>query len=333
MKAFNAWVATAVIFLAWVTAGAQNPELGSEVVARVNNETIPRADYVATLKEFKEELGRQMRLKSQAEFEGEYQRLKRTVLSSMIEGLLLDQKFRELGIDVRDVEAEVGEQIGEFCPVRDPIELDEQMKANGIDPERARGARRKRLQREYVIQKEVWEPLLSEVTDKDRREYYDRHQDRFVIPGEVVLSEIFLPLDGSTPEAVEAWARRLVTQLRAGADWVESVRDNTPLSRPSRAQNGRMGSFKLEDLTPEVGKMISSMKPGEVTDPIKLQDGFQIVRLDGRRPPAMHGIEEPAVQNLLDRAIVSDWAKQRQREYLEALRAEADIDIDAKYRD
>ena len=62
------------------TARAQEPELVNEIVARVNNEIITRADYLNALRDFREELGRQMTGKSEAEINAEFERLKPTVL-------------------------------------------------------------------------------------------------------------------------------------------------------------------------------------------------------------------------------------------------------------
>ncbi|HKV42752.1 MAG TPA: peptidyl-prolyl cis-trans isomerase [Blastocatellia bacterium] len=331
IKGLTAGLAIAVILLASVAARAQEPELVNEIVAQINNDIITRADYIQALKDFKEELTRQMQGKTQAEIDAQYQKLKPTVLNVMIEDLLLEQKAKELNIDV---EADVNQQmiaIAKENNVPDVIEFEKQLKAQGVDPEQARAALRKRLQHEYVIQREVLAPIFQSVTDKERHDYYDKNKDKFVIPGEVALSEIFLPFEGSTAEDVEQRARRLVAQLRAGGDWVEAVQKNSPPTRPSRAQNGKMGSFKLEDLNAAVKATISSLKPGEITDPVKLQDGFQIIRLDDRKAPSIHKFEEPEVQNLLDRAVAFDRAEDARVKYLKELRAEAYIDIKPNY--
>src|SRR6267142_1136487 len=57
------------------TARAQEPELVNEIVARINNEIITRVDYLNALRDFREELGRQMTGKSEAEINAEFDRL------------------------------------------------------------------------------------------------------------------------------------------------------------------------------------------------------------------------------------------------------------------
>src|SRR5712691_3262966 len=74
-------------------ARAQEPELVNESVARVNNDIITRADYLNALRDFKEELARQMQQsgKSEADVNAEYERMKSTVLDYLIDDLLLEQ--------------------------------------------------------------------------------------------------------------------------------------------------------------------------------------------------------------------------------------------------
>src|SRR5260221_14406322 len=90
------------------TARAQEPELVNEIVARVNNDIITRTDYLGALDAFKEELKNQMKGKSDAEITAEFEKLRPTVLDLMIEDMLLEQKAKELSIDV---EAEVNQEM------------------------------------------------------------------------------------------------------------------------------------------------------------------------------------------------------------------------------
>src|SRR5215212_5008378 len=108
MKFLLMTLAAAFVLALSTAARAQEPELVNEIVARVNNDIITRADYFGAIDAFKEELKRQMQNKSEAEFNAEFERLKPSVLEYMIDDMLLEQKAKELGIDV---EAEVNQQM------------------------------------------------------------------------------------------------------------------------------------------------------------------------------------------------------------------------------
>jgi peptidyl-prolyl cis-trans isomerase SurA len=331
MKFITAVVAGLFVLVVPAASRAQEPELVSEIVAQVNNDIITRADYLQALRDFKEELARQMTGKSQTEMDAEYAKLKPTVLNLMIEDLLLEQKAKELNIDV---EADVNQQMAAIAKeqgARDVLEFEAELKKQGIDPEGARASLRKRMQHDAVIQSEVLRPIYVNIPEQDKRKFYDSHKDAFVVPGEVVLSEVFLPLEGQTATDVEQRAKRLVAELRAGGDFAGAVQKISPPSRASRAQNGKLGSFKLEDVKPEVKAAISSLKQGEVTDPIRLQDGYQIVRLDDRKPETMRKYEDQEVMSAIGWALTMERAQEAQKKYVDRLRQEAYIFIKPEY--
>src|SRR5215813_5609473 len=315
------------------TARAQEPELVSEIVVRVNNDIITRADYLNAVKDFHEELLKQAQQsgKSLAEAEAEYERLKGTILDYLIEDLLLEQKAKEMSYDA---EAEVNQQMTELAKqnnFKSAVEFEKALREQGIDPELLRTQMRKRAQQEYVMQREVLQPIFSSLSEKDKRDYYERHKDQFMIPGEVVLSEIFVPLEGHTAAEIEQRARRIIAEIKAGTSFEDAVQKNSPPSRASRAQNGKMGAFKGTDLRPEINAAISSLKPGQITEPIRLQDGYQIIRVDERKEATIRKFEAPEVQNFIARSATMERADQARKKYLKKLREEAFVEINKDY--
>jgi peptidyl-prolyl cis-trans isomerase SurA len=312
---------------------AQEPELINEIVARVNNDIITRADYLNALADFKSELAKQMQQggKSEAEISAEFDRLKPTVLDLMIEDLLLQQKAKELGIDV---EAEVNQRMIELSKengFKNALEFENALKQQGLDPDQLRGNLRKQLQQQYVVNREVLQPIFMSVRDKDRREYYDKHKEVFMTQGEVTISEIFLPLEGYTAADVEQRARRLIEELRAGLSFADAVQKHSPASRASRAQGGRLGTFKPGELKPDIAKAISTLKVGEATEPIRIQEGYQIIRVDERKESTLRPFEDAQVQDYLNRAVTFERADEARKKFLAKLREEAYIKITKGY--
>jgi len=314
------------------SARAQEPELVNEIVARVNSDIITRADYLNAAREFKEELTSRMAGKSPAEIDAEFEKRKPSVLSFLIENLLMEQKAKELGLDV---EADVNQEMARMAKengLPNVIAFENELKKQGIDPEMARGQLRKQFLQQYVVQREVISPIYQNLNDKDRREFYDKHKDAFTTQGEVTLSEIFLPLEGHTAAEVEQRARRIIEELKAGQPFAEAVKKNSPESRATRAQDGKMGKFKPGELKPDIAAAISPLKPGEVTEPIRLQDGFQIIRVDDRKAPTTLPFTDPEVQQAINRAATMEKADEARRKYMKKLREEAFIEITKGYQ-
>jgi parvulin-like peptidyl-prolyl isomerase len=333
MKFLVKALACAVVLACSTAARAQEPELVNEIVARINNDIITRADYLKALSDFEAEITRQMQKsgKGEAEIKAEFEKRKSTVLDILIENILLEQKAKELGMDV---EAEVNQEMAEIAKqngYKNVIEFENALKQQGIDPESARATLRKQFQQYYVVQREVMQPIFMSLRDKDRREYYEKNKEGFTTQGEVTISEIFLPLEGYTAADVEQRARRLVAELRAGMNFVEAVQKHTPASRATREQNGKIGAFKPGELKPEIATAISSLNPGDVTEPIRIQEGFQIIRLDDRKAAALRPFEDQEVQNIINRNLTIERSEDARKKYMEKLREEAFIKITKGY--
>lgn len=316
------------IVLALATpARAQEPELINSIVARVNNEIITFVDYQNALRDFREELARQMAGKSKAEIEAEYERMKPTVLNYMIDDLLLEQKAKELNIDC---EAEVNQRMKDIAAqngAANVLAFENELKKQGIDPEAARASIRKQCQQQSVIQREVLAPIYQRLNEKDKLDFYKRNLPAFEVPGEVALSEIFLPLEGHTASEVDQRAKRLVAELRAGKSFAEAVQENSPVGRASRAQSGKLGTFKKGELKEDIAAAISTLKTGDVTEPIRLQDGFQIIRLDDQKATTLRKFEDADVQNAIGRAATMERAEEARKKYLLKLRQDAFVKI------
>lgn len=318
--------------LAFATpASAQEPERVNEIVARVNNDIITLFDYNNALRDFKEQLTREMAGKPEAQINAEFERMKPTILDFMIENLLLEQKAKELNIDV---EAEVNQRMKEIATengLPNLLAFENELKKQGVDPEAARSQIRRQLQQQYVIQREVLSPIFQSLNDKDRRDYYEKNKDKVTTPGEVTISEIFLPLEGHTADEVDQRAKRLVAELRAGKNFEEAATAYSPASRASRAQKGKLGTFKQGELKGDITAAISTLKPGEVTEPIRLQDGFQIIRLDERKAPTVRAFEDADVQNFIGRAATMERAEEARKKYMKKLREDAFLEISKDY--
>ncbi len=331
MKFLIAILAISFVPATGSSARAQEPELINEIVARVNSDIITRADYLGALRDFKEQLAREMTGKPEAEIDAEYERMKSTVLDFMIENILLEQKAKELNIDV---EPEVNQRMAEIAKdngLPNVLAFENELKKQGVDPESARAQIRKGLQQQYVVQREVLSPIFQRLNDKDRRNFYEKNKDKFTTRGEVTISEIFMPLEGHTADEVDQRAKRLVVELRAGKSFADAAKENSPASRPSRAQDGKLGAFKQGELKEDIAAATSTLKAGEITEPIRRQDGFLIVRLDDKKEPTALPFENADVQRAINQGATMERAEDARKKYMKKLREDAFVEITKGY--
>jgi parvulin-like peptidyl-prolyl isomerase len=323
-------VAAAAIALAigLVPAFAQEQQLVEEVVARVNADIITRSQYMEVVQQTLDDIDQNTPDKTVAEKRKE--EFKPRILDMMIDNLLIVQKGQDLGIDV---DADVNRQFSELARQQNMnvTELEEAMRQGGIEPNDIRARLRERLVKDRVMNQEVYGAVWRALTEKEKREYYEKNKEKFMQPGELKLSELFISVEGRSFSEIEAKGREIVAAARGGASFAELVKKHGDPNRASYSNAGLLGAFKSEkDLAPELASAISSLKTGEVTEPLRRTDGIIILRVDERREPAARPFEE--VSNDVALSIVQDRGQEAEQRYVEKLRAEAYIKITPGYK-
>lgn len=309
------------------TAFAQEQRLVEEVVARVNNEIITRSQYLDVLQQTETD-ARQNR--SPEEAERILKDLKPRLLDLMIENILLVQKGQDLGIDV---EANINRQMTEAARRENMTitEFEDAMRRSGVDPAETRNRLRERLMRDAVMNQEVLGAVYRGLTDKEKHEYYDKNTDKFMLPGELKLSELFLAVEGRSFSEIETKARELVSQARAGSSFIDLVKKNGDANRPSYANGGSIGSFaSVDEVAAPLSAAIKNLRTGELTDPIRVADGVIVLRVDERRDAAPKKYEE--VENDVALALTYTRSQEAERKYIQKLRDEAYVKISDAYK-
>jgi parvulin-like peptidyl-prolyl isomerase len=131
--------------------------------------------------------------------------------------------------------------------------------------------------------------------EADARAYYAAHPELFTEPEQVRLSLIMLRVDPSSPRAVWDGARdeaaRLHERLGRGADFGELARMHS--ADASAANDGDLGYVHRGMLPPSIeAGLIDALKPGEVSAPVKLLEGYAILRLEDRKPAKLREFAE-----------------------------------------
>ncbi len=95
-------------------------------------------------------------------------------------------------------------------------------------------------------------------------------------------SEIFIPFNNPQHAAkARNFAETVITQLRAGAPF--SVVATQFSQSQSALQGGEMGWRQVNQIEPDVAKVVTQMPIGAISDPISVPGGYVIVTLEAKR--------------------------------------------------
>ncbi|HJY28146.1 MAG TPA: peptidyl-prolyl cis-trans isomerase [Pyrinomonadaceae bacterium] len=328
-------LAALLIVFSAMSAFAQEGEMQvvDEVIAQVNDEVIT----LSMLKRETQERINALKQNGKTEQQAMDEVAKRQpeLIATLINEMLLLQKGKELDL-ANDIEAEVNRrmlQIANDQGITSMEKLYEAMRQNNLNPEDIRRTMRAEMMKQAVLQQEVDRKVYLGFSPDEVKKYFDAHPDKFRKPETVKLSEIYLSSAGKDDAAVRARALELVTQLRAGADFKSIAAANSEREkngeRTAPKDFGEVGEFDVPSLREDLLASLKDLKAGGVSEPIKLQDGYQIIRVDQRTPA---GTTPTFNDNRVREAMLIERQPKERETYLQTLRNEAFIKVTETYR-
>lgn len=147
----------------------------------------------------------------------------------------------------------------------------------------------------HLLQKEI--EAASKFSEKDVKDYYDKHKDEFTVYSQVRLSQIVVKTDDE--------AKKVYERLQKGEDFGKVAADLSH-DKLSAKSGGDIGVFKKGEMLPELENVAFSLKKGSVSMPVKLKDKIHILKVtDGKG----NVIEFEKVKNLIGQKLLVE--KQR----------------------
>jgi parvulin-like peptidyl-prolyl isomerase len=311
------------------TAVAGDVRIVEEIVAKVNGDIITRSELERE-RRFLESALKQQGLNGNQLAQTVKQREK-DILKDRIDQLLLVQKGKELGISV---DGEVTKRLAEIQleqKISDPDRFQAWIREQVGQPyEDFRAQMRDSLLTRRVIGQEVGARINVPTAEVEK--YYQEHKNEFIREEQVFLREILVSTEGKNAAevaAAEKKAKDLTARARKGEKFHELARDN---SDALTAKNyGEMGTFKRGDLRKEIEEIVFKADRGHVTDPIKVPNGFVILKVEERYESGLAPLEQ--VENEIRERLYMPRMEPRLKEYLTRLRVDAFLEIRDGYVD
>jgi parvulin-like peptidyl-prolyl isomerase len=321
-----------LVFAGNVFAQEGEMQVVDEVIAQVNDDVITLSMLKRETKERVDALKQNGMTEQQAQ--DEVAKRQSELIATLINEKLLLQKGKELEL-ANDVEAEVNRRmlgIAEGQGITTIEKLYEAMRQSGLNPDDVRRTMRTEMMKQAVIQQEVDRRVYLGFTPDEVKKYFDAHPDQFRKPESIKLSEIWLSTAGKDEAAVKARVQELIAQIRAGADFGAIAAANSEREkngqRTAPQDKGYVGEFDLPNLREDLVAALKDVKAGGIAEPIRLQDGYQIIRVDARTPG---GTTPTFNDNRVREAMLMERQSKERETYLQNLRNEAFIKVTDAY--
>jgi len=308
---------------------AADTNVVEEIVAKCNGDIVTRGDLDRSRRELIETLRTNGVVGD--ELEKQLTEREKNLLRDRIDQLILAQKAKDLNINV---DSEVTKQLASIqseSKVADPEKFQAFIKEqSGLSFEDFKQEMKTRYLTQHVIRQEVTERMS--VKHEDVEKYYNEHKAEFVREEQIFLQEILISTEGKDAAgmaAAEKKGKDLVARARKGERFAEMARDNS--DSVSAKGMGELPPYKKGVLSQNLEDLVWSQPKGYITDPIKVQNGFLILRVEDHQKAGQAELSE--VENQINERLLAPKMDAAIRDYLTKLRKDAFLEIKAEYID
>jgi len=236
----------------------------------------------------------------------------------------------------RKVQVAEAKRQGIVIPKEDiDLALEDIMKSNNMTDEEFRQALagegynyeeyRENLEAQLMVLRLINREVRSKVIveEPDARAYYEENSDKFTTPGSVTIANIFFPAGEEGMEAAEKNALEARSKIEGGMPFEEMAVQCT--GDPEAGEKCVLGSFKKGELSRSIEEIAYSMTEGDVSEPIKTDTGYQLIKIMQKTETVTRPYEE--VESEVYNDISSRKAEGIFADWLDGLRARTFIEV------
>lgn len=258
------------------------------VIAVVGNRVILQSELEFQIQLYAVQTGQQI------EPGTENESLRKQILDQMInDRLILIKALEDTTIFIEDEEvAEALDQRLDDLRSQFPTEkaFEDQLAVEGFTLRDLKNKLRTEI-RDQLYKDRLINKLLSRisVTRPEVENFYERYRDSLPdVPRTIEVAHLLLKPETSsaTADSLKQLANSLIERIKAGESFETLAREYS--QDPSAEQGGDIGTFQRGDLVPEYERAALALQPGEVSNVVKTEFGYHIIKLVGKTENNFH---------------------------------------------
>ncbi|MEM1503073.1 peptidylprolyl isomerase [Domibacillus sp. 8LH] len=163
----------------------------------------------------------------------------------------------------------------------------------------------------YLETVKLLEPRI-EITDEEIETYFNENKDTFATSEQVEASHILVD--------DEATAKEVTAKLADGEDFAALAKEYST-DTTSAENGGELGYFGTGEMTEEFEKAAFAMEIGEISEPVKTDYGYHIIKVTGKKEAKAANLEdskEEIKETLKQEKMSSEyttWLEEKKEDY------------------
>lgn len=182
-------------------------------------------------------------------------------------------------------------------------------------------AQLERVREQAIVEtylRSVSEPPESYPDEAEIQKAYDANKTALIVPRRYHLAQIFIALPTTPDKAAEAAANKKLADVQAKlkaskADFAALAKEMSD-EKQSAEQGGEIGWVPEDQVRPEIKAEVAGLASGGISAPIKLNDGWHIVKLIATKPSETRPLAD--VRAVLVQRLRAQRAEITQRAYV-----------------
>ncbi len=165
-------------------------------------------------------------------------------------------------------------------------------------------------------------------SDQDVKALYEARKSDLQIPARIRLAQIYIAVPKDAPKEVQEQARQNMDAIAKAAksgDFAAVAREKSE-ERESASRGGEVGWLAESQIQPGIRAKVSGAAAGSVTEPIRLEDGWYVVKVVDTKEAHTATLEE--VKDQLVRALRNDRLRANRDAYLAKLQQQNPVVLD-----
>lgn len=312
----------AAVALLW--SGVARAELVDKVAAVVNRDIIALSEVQQRAAPELARLAGERDAKRRADQRAQ---IMKQALDVLIADKLIEAEIRELGLGVTSAEVdEAMKDVQKQNGVTDATQFAELLSREGYTLASYREFLGKQIARGRLMQMKVSSKV--KVSEEDLKAAYAQYSKVEGDEAEVHARHILVTVDAkATPEQVEE-ARKKAEAIaaearRPGMDFSALAKARS--EGPSAADGGDLGFFRRGVMVPAFEKAAFSLKVGEVSEPIRTNFGWHVLKVEEKRAVGVTPYEE--MRGKLEAQLRQQKTEKFVDQYVQELRKKAVIEV------
>jgi peptidyl-prolyl cis-trans isomerase SurA len=320
---------TAVFVLAIFATTLFADSVVDEIIARVNDDIITRAELARNRQQLMDEAKQKNEVVTPER--------EKDLLRDLIDQQLLIQKAKDLGITGDTEVVKRLDQIRQDMKLNSMEELEAAAAQQGMNFEDFKQGIRNGIITQQVISREVGSHIS--IPPDEIAKFYELNKKEFEGPEQVQIAELLVAPakdekgnpkeDQASLDAAKAKAESVLAEIKKGLKFSEAAAKYS--DGPTAQQGGDLGLFKRGTLSKDLEDVTFNMKPGATSDVIRTKQGFVILKVILHQSAGVPPMKEMEPQ--IQEAIYLEKLQPALRAYLTKLREESYIDIKAGFMD